>query len=270
MGLTYILIDFENVKPTAVDLKLIRGAGYRVHIFHGPHQNKFDADIVKALQPLGTQVEFIQCERGGKNALDFHIAFYLGRLVEESKTATSKDKPGIVVVSKDGGFDVLLEHVETLGYAAIRVETVRQALAPEKKKDAGAAKEPAVKTTHALTKSPEVKTEETTKKGSAAAKAPSRNEAVKTVTTPKKLSKPNPWQRVIENLRDHPNNRPTTSAALERHVTTLLGVGTTEKVVKAVIASLQKEGIFALKGNKIEYDLREGGGARGEGRGSDQ
>ena len=50
MNLTYILIDFENVKPTAADLNLIRGADNRVRLFHGPHQNKFDADIVKALE----------------------------------------------------------------------------------------------------------------------------------------------------------------------------------------------------------------------------
>jgi len=60
---------------------------------------------------------------------------------------------------------------------------------------------------------------------------------------------------VIENLRDHPNNRPTTSAALERHVTALLGKDTTEKVVKALIARLQKEGVVVLEGRKIEYNL---------------
>ena len=115
--LTYILIDFENVKPTAADLKLIRGAGYRVLFFHGPHQNKFDADIVKVLQPLGIQVEFIQCERAGKNALDFHIAFNLGRLVQDSQSAAalSGKTAGFFIVSKDSGFDVLLGHVRTLG-----------------------------------------------------------------------------------------------------------------------------------------------------------
>jgi len=257
MSLTYILIDFENVKPTAADLKLIRGAGYRVLLFHGPHQNKFDADIVKVLQPLGIQVEFIQCERAGKNALDFHIAFHLGGLVEESKTAASpsKDKSRFVIVSKDGGFDVLLDHVETLGYGAMRVETVRQALAPEKKKDGGAAKESAVKTAHAPKKSSPGKTDETLAKGSAA-KAPSKNEAAKAVTTPTALSKPDPWQRVIENLQGQPTNRPATIAALERHVTNWLGKDSTGKVVKALMARLQKEGVVVLRGKKIEYDLK--------------
>ncbi|HKQ22954.1 MAG TPA: PIN domain-containing protein [Burkholderiales bacterium] len=249
MGLTYILIDFENVKPTAADLKLIRGAGYRVLLFHGPHQNKFDADIVKVLQPLGIQVEFIQCERTGKNALDFHIAFYLGRHVEESKAtaSTSKEKTRFIVVSKDGGFDVLLDHIETLGYGVMRAESVHQALVPEKKKDAAAAKEPTAKTA-APTKSVQGKTENTFK-------VPSKNEGAMATTTPKKAAKAEPWKRLIENLRGHPNNQPATILALERHVTTLLGKNSTEKAVKALLARLQKEGIVVVKGKKIEYDL---------------
>jgi len=259
MSLTYILIDFENVQPTAAEMKLIRGTDYRVRLFHGPHQNKFDAGMVKALQPLGTQVEYFRCERKGKNALDFHIAFCLGRLVEESKAtaSTSKEKTRFVVVSKDGGFDVLLDHVQTLGYGAMRVENVHQALVPEKRNDAAAAKEPALKTTRAPKKSAPSKTEGTAMKGSAA-NAPSQNRSAKPETAPKRLSKPDPWQRVIANLRDHPNNRPTTSAALERHVTALLGKNTTEKVVKALIARLQKEGVVVLRGKRIEYNLAVG------------
>ena len=250
MSLTYILIDFENVKPTAADLKLIRGAGFRVRLFHGPHQNKFDADIVKALQPLGIQVEFMQCERAGKNALDFHIAFYLGRLVEESKTAasSSKDKTRFVIVSKDSGFDVLLDHVETLGYGAMRVETVQQALVSEKKKDTGAAKDPAVKTVLSPRKSAQGKTEGTAMHGAAA-------KALKTGAPLQKIAEMEPWKRVIESLRDHPNNQPATIAALERHVTNLLGKDTTSKVVKALMARLHQEGVVVQKGKKIEYNL---------------
>ncbi len=259
MSLTYILIDFENVQPTAAEIKLIQGTDYRVRLFRGPHQNKFDAEMVEALQPLGTQVGYVRCERKGKNALDFHIAFCLGRLVEESKTAASisKEKTRFVIVSKDGGFDVLLDHVQTLGYGAMRVENVHQALVPGKKKGAPAAKEPAVKAAHAPRKSAPGKTEGTAKRGSAA-KASSKNGSANPAATPKKLSKPDPWQRVNENLRDHPNNRPTTIAALERHVTALLGKDTTEKVVKALIARLQKERVVVLKGKRIEYNLPVG------------
>ena len=103
MNLTYILIDFENVQPAAEELSLIRGADYRVRLFHGPHQNRFDADVAKALQPLGSQLEYFQSEAKGKNALDFHIAFALGRLVQEGGVtfASTGSKMRFVVVSRD-------------------------------------------------------------------------------------------------------------------------------------------------------------------------
>jgi hypothetical protein len=107
MSLTYILIDFENVHPPAAEMSLIRGADYRVRIFHGPHQTRFDAEMVKALQPLGVQAEYVQCERKGKNALDFHVAFYLGRLVQECEAAAAPPgkRAAFFIVSKDSGFD---------------------------------------------------------------------------------------------------------------------------------------------------------------------
>ena len=83
MLLTYILVDFENVQPQVADLGLLRGDDFRVHIFHGVHQNKFDVSMYKALQPLGDKVELVQSDRQGPDVLDFHISFYLGRLVRE-------------------------------------------------------------------------------------------------------------------------------------------------------------------------------------------
>ena len=81
MLLTYILVDFENVQPQVADLGLLRGDDFRVRIFHGVHQNKFDVSMYKALQPLGDKVELVQSDRQGPDVLDFHISFYLGHLV---------------------------------------------------------------------------------------------------------------------------------------------------------------------------------------------
>jgi hypothetical protein len=227
MATTYILIDFENVQPAAEDVGLIRGRDFKVFVFHGPHQNKFDAGVVKALQPLGAQVEYLQSEQKGKNALDFHIAFVLGRLVEENQVSTSSSqlKASFIVVSRDGGFDALLDHVKSLGYRALRVESIRQAMANGS----------AVPDTQL---------------------APAKNKApAKPGPAPVKAAKPDPKRKVIENLRDHPRNRPTTAAALERHVTTLLGKDTTVKTVLALIAKMQKEGLVVLTDKKVEYKL---------------
>ena len=156
MSLTHILIDFENVKPTATDMKLIRGADYRVRIFHGPHQNKFDADIVKALQPLGDKVEYIQCERAGKNALDFHIAFYFGRMIPglEIAAAPTGRSASFFIISKDSGFDVLLGHIRELGYGAAWVASVREALGVDEATDAAVTPEPAASASRRQSASP--------------------------------------------------------------------------------------------------------------------
>jgi hypothetical protein len=148
MSLTYILIDFENVQPTAADMGLIRGADYRVRLFHGPHQNRFDASMVKALQPLGSQLEYVQGELKGKNALDFQIAFYLGRLVEACKASVSPLAKGtaFVIVSKDAGFDALVGPFRAVGYRAARTPTVADAIAFAEAKDVRATSEPAGET----------------------------------------------------------------------------------------------------------------------------
>jgi hypothetical protein len=246
MNLTYILIDFENVKPAAADLKLIRGTNYRVQIFHGPHQNKFDADTVKALQPLGGQVEFIQSAQSGKNALDFHISFYLGRLIPEldgTVSATQK-LARFFVVSKDTGFDVLLAHVRELGYSAARMATVREALSVDGS---------------AVVLNPPADTK-LSKKAAARKPSPEKRPALKakpveqkaTPSTSPQSKKGTAWSRTIESLRDHPNNRPTSNKALERHVTALLGKDTSPEALKDVIARLQREGIVRAVGKNIE------------------
>jgi hypothetical protein len=258
MSLTYILIDFENVKPTAADLKLIRGADYRVQLFHGPHQNKFDADIVKALQPLGGQVEFIQCERAGKNALDFHIAFYLGLMLPDPTivAAQAEKKARFFVISKDGGFDVLLDHIRELGYGAMRAASVREALGMNEATDAAVTLEPVTKTTPPKRAMAEPAT--APKKTPVAKARPAKPKEEAAASPPKKVANPDPWSRTIENLRDHPNNRPTTSKTLERHLTTLLGKETSPAVVGELIARLQREGVATTNGKKIEYKFSKG------------
>jgi hypothetical protein len=231
MALTYILIDFENVQPTAAELGLIRGPDLHVRLFHGPHQNKFDADVVKALQPLGAQVDYVQCDRKGKNALDFRIAFILGRLVQEREGAVPAQGrlASFVVVSKDGGFDELLDHLRSLGHGAFRVASVAHALGVEKQ--ASPATPP-------------------TTKAKVPASVPSP-----TAAKPKKAAANDPWSRAIANLRDHPRNRPRTPAALQHHLKTLLGKDATDAKVQSIIARLEREGLVKAIEGKIEYRL---------------
>lgn len=63
--------------------------------------------MVCELQVLGPNAEYIQIEDGGRNALDFHIASYIGRLAAETSDAHFH------VISKDKGFDPLIKHLKT-------------------------------------------------------------------------------------------------------------------------------------------------------------
>jgi len=101
-----LLVDFENVQQ--VDLSHVE-ATTRVVIFHGASQKSVPIELVTATQSLGKRVEWVKIEGNGNNALDFHIACYLGRILEKEPNSVC------VVLSKDKGFDPLLKYLNRNG-----------------------------------------------------------------------------------------------------------------------------------------------------------
>ena len=104
MAKNYILIDYENVKLNNLDL--LAGHPFDVMIFVGSSQTKLPTELVQQLLELPA-VECIRISGNGRNALDFHIAYYLGKLMAEGKPKTY-----FHIVSKDQGFDPLLDHLK--------------------------------------------------------------------------------------------------------------------------------------------------------------
>lgn len=103
----HILIDYENVQPK--NLAALGGHPVKVMVFVGAHQSKIPFDLVEALQKLGESGKYQKISGSGRNALDFHIAFYLGDLI-------ARDPQGAFhVISKDTGFDPLLRHLKENG-----------------------------------------------------------------------------------------------------------------------------------------------------------
>jgi hypothetical protein len=99
----YILIDYENVQPLSVPTE--SQYPFRVLLFVGANQNKIPIELAASMQALGNNAEYIRIDGIGKNALDFHIALYLGRLIE-------KDANGYFhIISKDSGFDTVIKHL---------------------------------------------------------------------------------------------------------------------------------------------------------------
>jgi hypothetical protein len=113
-----LLVDYENVGR--VDLSAIP-SGVRVPFFFGASQKTVPTDFLKAALKLGERFVPIDIEGQGKNALDFHIAFYLGEYLEKSPTSAC------IVLSKDKGFDPLIKHLVGRGFAVRRTATLTEA-----------------------------------------------------------------------------------------------------------------------------------------------
>lgn len=116
MRTNYVLIDFENVQPG--ELKIEEDIPLKVLIFAGEKQSKVPLELAKSLQPLGDKVEYVQISGSGKNALDFHIAYYIGKIAEQDP------KSYFHVISKDKGFDPLLKHLRANRVLANRVASL--------------------------------------------------------------------------------------------------------------------------------------------------
>lgn len=112
----FILIDLENIQP--LDCELLSGVPFKVKVFVGANQSKIPLKMVQALQAFGPNAEYIQIEGNGSNALDFHIAYYIGRLSVEFPDSFFH------VVSKDTGFDPLIKHLKTRKVFCQRVVTI--------------------------------------------------------------------------------------------------------------------------------------------------
>lgn len=111
-GLDYLYIDYENVQDIKVDvIKKVAN----VKIILGQDQNKVPIELVQRTQPFGDAVEWIQVNGRGRNALDFFIAFFLGRDI-----ALNKDK-AFIIYSKDTGYDPLINYLKKNGVKIKRI-----------------------------------------------------------------------------------------------------------------------------------------------------
>lgn len=95
------LIDYENVQPGLLSALALEEV--RVFVFVGPQQTKLPFALVEAMQKLGHKAEYVRVTRAGDNALDMHIALYLGRLWHQMPDAF------LHVISKDRDYDSILE-----------------------------------------------------------------------------------------------------------------------------------------------------------------
>lgn len=118
MRRNWVLVDYENVQPEAIsDLDKEH---FRVMVFLGANQTKVSTAFAEALQRMGTRAEYVRISGSGHNALDFHIAYYLGQLADKEPDAYFH------ILSKDAGFDPLIQHLKTKKVFAARSKDVSE------------------------------------------------------------------------------------------------------------------------------------------------
>ena len=115
-----LFVDFENVQK--INLARVP-TDARVMIFYGATQKKIPEELVLQAQPLGDRLKWIKISGTGPNALDFHIAFYLGKELATNGASVC------TVLSSDTGFDPLVRHLQAGGHACRRVRSLEDAFA---------------------------------------------------------------------------------------------------------------------------------------------
>ena len=99
----HLLIDFENIQPQNLDK--LPTEDTHIWLFLGTRHKSLPISLVASLLPFGERVHLIHLQKSGKNALDFYLSYYLGKII-----ATDTDAQ-IGILSRDGGYDILVEHI---------------------------------------------------------------------------------------------------------------------------------------------------------------
>jgi len=274
----HTLVDLENVHPKIEDLRKLVPRMTDAWVFHGPNQAR-EAAQLKAAHDAITLVPH---SGKGKNALDFHLSFYLGYV------AARQPEASLVVVANDTGYDSMISHAKTLGFSVQRIGFQAQAV-PAVAKKSVAAKKVAAKPqagavstrTHATSDAPPAKTaavpanktvpanKATGKKAPAKKQAAANKPAAKATAPAKKLVQPasaagsesKAYLRVKKALAKMGKEFPHRLKSFHRHVQAMLGKDSAESEMGMVIRQLERAGIVTIAGDQVTYWPTSGGAA---------
>ena len=111
----HVFIDFENVQ--AVDLASPIDKPLSLVLLVGEKQKTLKIDLVEHLLRRAAHVQLVRLGASGKNALDFALAYHLGRAVAADPTGFFH------VISRDKGFDPLIAHLKQQHTRVFRHDT---------------------------------------------------------------------------------------------------------------------------------------------------
>jgi len=279
---THVLLDYENVQPTEDELRAMVPDASQVWVFHGPHQRQ----VEQRFASFGADVTAVPISKSGKNALDFHLSFYMGYIASRNQAST------IVVVANDKGYEPMLDHARAMGFAVRQQghgkakpagsgKTTQAAKSAAKK--VAAKNAPAKKAAAKRSAVKPVAAKKTVAK-KAAAPAAKKVPAKKVVTAKKVVAKqakpPAPKKvavaaasgppnvstaigagakavllssesaatikKLTDNLRKMGAKRPTKPASLWRSLKSFLGADATEESVEVALARLIEDGVVKV------------------------
>lgn len=223
--MNHVFVDFENVHH--VDLTLIGAKAVSFTLMVGAKQTKLDTDLVEKLMAHSSSVQLVKLKTSGKNALDFALAYYLGRAALADPTAYFH------IVSKDGGYDPLIEHLRDR-----HVNVQRHASCAD------------ITFTWPGKKTPlsEPIVQKTVVKKVAAKKVAKKTVAKKAA---KKMDSEETWmERVLKDFKEHPKAQPKKRKALSAKIANLIKKTVDGPEVQAVIDRMVKAG-------KLKFDEKD-------------
>lgn len=278
---THVLLDYENVQPSDAELRALIPDADRVWVFHGPHQR----EVEKRFASFGTGATAVPISKSGKNALDFHLSFYMGYI------ASRNPESAMVVVANDKGYEPMLEHARAMGFvvrrqphgavkapaktAAAKKVVARKAPAKKVAPTKAAAKQTAVKKVAAKSapqrpaspgavakKATAVKKAVPAKTGAAKPAGPSKV-TVGVASNPGGVGAPSAvaaptasarsatvsadeLRKITENLRKMGGKRPAKAASLRRALKSFLAVEPGDPSIEAALAGLVAAGVLVL------------------------
>jgi hypothetical protein len=120
-----VLLDDENVQSMQKQVRPLVPDARHVWVFLGPHQR----DVEQRFESFGGDATAVPISKTGKNALDFHLSFYMGHI------ASKNPGSAMVVIANDKGYEPMLAHAQAMGFAVRWVAHGKAA--PAAKKAAG-------------------------------------------------------------------------------------------------------------------------------------
>lgn len=215
MKTNYVLVDYENIQVKS--LTLLKDECFRVRVFLGPNNTKLPIELVLAMQDLGERAEYIVLETSGRNALDFHIAYYLGVL------ASAEPLSFFHIISKDTGFDPLIQYLKSKKILAARSASIEEM--------------PCFKAPLSAIPQPVIATEQ---KSNSVQPKPTQEELIK---------------MAVDDLIKRKASKPRTPKTLRSTIHARCGKDILSSDIDAVYEALVKQGYVKVEGTRITYAL---------------